>query len=184
MQIIPRTGLRQYIGKNEAVAALRLEFAEKFQAMAGSGMKWDVYAVPGGILISPDDPLAEGFRRSEKLLENAHSTTVETLAKRLAWKMDDRFPAIWVDQPRDCALHRLIAEKLTLWPENIDMLCVSKRSEWMFRRRVSGIGSVEGQLDRAIKELGRCSPLYRGQYCTEEQFLAMKRQLRKPAVKS
>lgn len=182
MKTITRTGEGQYIGKNEAIEALRLEFAEKFADMAMGGMKWDVYAVPGGIMISHDDPLAEGFRRSEKLLENAHSTTVETLARRLAWKMEDRCPAIWIDQPRDCALHRLIAEKLTLWPENIDMLCVSKRSEWMFRHRVTGIGSVEGQLDRAIKELGTCSHLYRGQYCTEEQFLAMRRQLREPAV--
>lgn len=175
MQLITRTEPEKFISANAAIEALRLEFAEKFQAMAGSGMKWDVYAIPGGIIISHDDPLAEGHRRSEKLLENAHSTTVETLAKRLKWKMDDRCPTIWIDQPRDCALHKLIAEKLSQWPENIDMICVSKRSEWMFRHRVTGIGSVDGQLDRAIKEIGRCSPLYRSQYCTEEQFLAMRR---------
>lgn len=174
MQEIMRSEPGNFISATAAAIALRAEFALKFQAMACSSLKWDVYAVPGGILISHDDPLAEGFHRSEKLLENAHSTTVETLATRLRRRMDDRCPTLWIDQPRDCALHRLIAEELSLWPENIDMICVSKRSEWMFRHRVTGIGSVEGQLNRAIKELGRCSPLYRGQYCTEEQFLAIR----------
>ena len=180
MQTIKREGEGQYIGTNAAIKALRVEFAEKFQTMAQMGGVWNLYAVSNGLAIS-QDPTSDGFRRADLLLENVHCATLEHLTRRLKWKLDDRCPTVWIDRPRDCALHKLIAEKLTLWPENIDMLCVSKRSEWMFRHRVNGVGSLPGQLDRAIKELGRCSPLYRGQYCTEEQFLAMKRQMR-PAV--
>lgn len=173
MQTIPRTGEGRYIGTNDAIVALRLEFAEKFQTMAQAGGVWNLYAVKDGLTIS-QDPDSEGFRRADLLLENVHCAAIEHLTKRLKWKLDDRFPTVWIDQPRDCALHKLIAEKLTLWPENIDMLCVSKRSEWMFSHRVNGVGSLPGQIDRVVKELGRCSPLYRGQYCTEEQFLALK----------
>lgn len=173
MQTIPRTGEGRYIGTNDAIAALRLEFAEKFQTMAQVGGVWNLYAVKDGLAIS-QDPDSEGFRRADLLLENVHCAVIEHLTKRLKWKLDDRCPTVWIDQPRDCALHKLIAEKLTAWPANIDMLCVSKRSEWMFRHRVNGVGSLPGQIDRVVKELGRCSPLYRGQYCTEEQFLALK----------
>lgn len=154
MQTIPRTGEGRYIGTNDAIAALRLEFAEKFPTMAQAGGVWNLYAVKDGLAIS-QDPDSEGFRRADLLLENVHCATIEHLTGRLKWKLDDRCPTVWIDQPRDCALHKLIAEKLTAWPANIDILCVSKRSEWMFRHRVNGVGSLPGQIDRVVKELGR-----------------------------
>lgn len=61
MQTIPRTGEGRYIGTNDANAALRLEFAEKFQTMAQAGGVWNLYAVKDGLAIS-QDPDSEGFQ--------------------------------------------------------------------------------------------------------------------------
>ena len=67
-------------------------------------------------------------------------------------------------------LHELIRERLHVWPEGIECICVSrKKSQWMLKCKHPAETVCE-QIQRTFQALGPCSYLYRHQSCTEQQF--------------
>lgn len=68
------------------------------------------------------------------------------------------------------ALRELIEKKVFLWPEGFDMLCVSKRSEWMLRVKQGVPPEERSGSEKFFDCLGPCSSLYKHQSYSKTEF--------------
>lgn len=61
------------------------------------------------------------------------------------------------------ALHELVRSKLSYWPDELDLICVSRRKDWMLSFKDGTDPETRSFLAKQIfSQLGRCSSLYSG----------------------